>query len=148
MQVLVAGSEVTSEYRVQLYTPDYLQTGKPRPAITTAAADMSYDGNYTVGFSNVTVVDRVVLNRLVSSTHGQRFDQRQVVLQCDQGAGSTNCATPPNSTIAPPGQYMLFVVSGGVPSVAEYVTLQLPNMALAASPSAAAPATPAVATSG
>lgn len=146
MQVLVAGSEVTSEYRVQLYTPDYLQTAKPRPAITTAAATMSYDTNYTIGFSNVTMVDRVVLNRLASSTHGQRFDQRQVVLQCEQGAGSTNCATPPNSTIAPPGQYMLFILSGGVPSVADYVTLQLPGTAMAGPP--AAPAAPAVATSG
>lgn len=135
-EVLVAGSEVTSEYRAQLYTPDYLHTQKPRPVITTVAADVPYASNFTISFSNVTTVDRVVLNRLASSTHGQRFDQRQVVLECNPGtgSGSTNCATPPNSTIAPPGQYMLFILSEGIPSVAEYVTLKLPSMARAAAP--------------
>ena len=149
LQVLVAGSEVTSEYRAQLYTPDYLHTEKPHPVITTAPAEVPYATNFTISFSNVTTVDRVVLNRLASSTHGQRFDQRQVVLACDQGAGSgsTNCATPPNSTIAPPGQYMLFILNQGVPSVAEYVTLQLPGMARAASPTPRSDAA-AVASSG
>ena len=144
MQVLVAGSEVTLEYRVQLYTPDYLQTGKPRPVIANAAATMQYASNYTVGFTNVTSVNRVVLNRLASSTHGQRFDQRQVVLECLAGVGSTSCATPPNSTIAPPGQYMLFILSNSVPSVAEYVTLQL----AAAAAKASAPQAAALSTSG
>ena len=94
MQVLVAGSEVTLEYRVQLYTPDhsyYLQTNKTRPVISQAAANMTYATNYTIGFTNVTNVDRVVLNRLASSTHGQRFDQRQLVLQCNPSVGSTGC---------------------------------------------------------
>jgi len=146
MQVLVAGSEVTLEYRIQLYTPDYLQTNKARPVISQAAANMTYATNYTIGFTNVTNVDRVVLNRLASSTHGQRFDQRQLVLQCNPGVGSTNCATPPNSTIGPPGQYMLFILADGVPSVAEYVTLQLPSLT-ASAPGSAVPPT-ALSTSG
>lgn len=140
LQVLVAGSEVTLEYRIQLYTPDYLQTNKARPVISKAAANMTYATNYTIGFTNVTTIDRVVLNRLASSTHGQRFDQRQLVLQCNPGVGSTSCASPPNSTIGPPGQYMLFILADGVPSVAEYVTLQLPAMPVATSaPSAVLP---------
>lgn len=134
---------MTSEYRVQLYTPDYLQTDRPRPVIITTAADIPYASNFTINFSNVVTVDRVVLNRLVSSTHGQRFDQRQVVLECSGGVGKTQCASPPNSTIAPPGQYMLFVLTDGIPSVAEYVTL-----AVSSRGSARASALPAVTMSG
>ena len=86
---------MTLEYRVQLYKPDYLQTGKPHPVIANAAATMRYASNYTVGFSNVTSVNRVVLNRLTSSTHGQRFDQRQVVLEGLAAVGSTKLCNSP-----------------------------------------------------
>ena len=49
----------------------------------------------------------------------------QVVLDCSPGSSSTMaCAGPPNSSVAPPGQYMLFAVANGVPSIAPYVSLQ------------------------
>ena len=35
------GSEVTEEYRVQVFTPPYLQTSAPRPTITSAPATVS-----------------------------------------------------------------------------------------------------------
>ena len=41
LQVMVMGSEVTEEYRVQVFTPPYLQTGASRPTITTAPAAVS-----------------------------------------------------------------------------------------------------------
>lgn len=87
---------------------------------------MAYATNYTIQFSNVSSVDRVVLNRLTGATHGNHFDNRQVVLACSGGSSQTNCASPPNSSIAPPGYYMLFALSGGVPSYAPYVSLQAP----------------------
>ncbi|KAA6418817.1 MAG: hypothetical protein FRX49_11174 [Trebouxia sp. A1-2] len=125
-EVYVAGSETTAELRAQLFTPDYLHTSKPRPVITTAPSTLGYAANFTIGFSNVTTLDRVVLSRLAGSTHGIHFDQRQIVLDCIIQGATDNCASPPNSSIAPPGQYMLFVLNQGVPSVAEYITMQLP----------------------
>ncbi|KAL0048178.1 hypothetical protein WJX82_009358 [Trebouxia sp. C0006] len=70
-EVLVAGSEVTAEHRVQLYTPAYLQNGRPRPVITSVSSkSVTYSQNISVSFSNVTSVDRAVLNRYTGATHG------------------------------------------------------------------------------
>lgn len=136
MQVFIAGSEATSERRAQIYTPDYLSSGKPRPMITSAPQAMVYATTYTIQFSNVAAVDRVVLNRLAGSTHGNHFDQRQVVLDCNGLMPSeTSCMSPPNSSIAPPGVYMLFILSEGVPSYAPSVSLQLPTAGASSAPS-------------
>jgi hypothetical protein len=115
-QVLISGSETTSDRRVQIWTPDYLLTGKPRPVIASALpSSVGYNGSLAIGFSGVTVVDRVVLIRPGSPTHGVHFDARSVLLNCTgTGAGSISCTAPPSSNIAPPGQYMLFILSGKV----------------------------------
>ena len=48
-----------------------------------------------------------------------------MVLDCGASSGNAlACVGPPNSSVAPPGQYMLFAMSDGVPSVAPYVSLQ------------------------
>ena len=136
-EVFVSGSESTDEHRVQIFTPDYLHSGKPRPVITAVNASaqtagvynvdaqVGYSQNFTIGFSNVTNLDRVVFNRLVGSTHGVHADQRQVVLDCSVTSGTATCTSPPNNYIAPPGVYMLFILNEGVPSQAEYISLQL-----------------------
>ena len=122
--MLISGSEVTAERRVQIYTPDYLLTGKPRPLITAAPSQLNYGQQFGTAFTNVPDINRVVLLRLAGATHGNHFDQREVVLACSNSTSSVaNCAAPPNSSIAPPGQYMLFVLLDGVPSRAKYVAL-------------------------
>ena len=129
MQVFISGSETTGEFRAQLYTPDYLHSGKPRPVISNAPTRVSYDQAFTFGFSNVTDVDRVVFHRLTGATHGNHMDQRQVVLEFMTEAGHTvHAASPPNSTIAPPGQYYLFAAYQGVPSVAVYVSVGIADV--------------------
>jgi uncharacterized membrane protein len=50
------------------------------------------------------------------------MDQREVGLSFTAGTGSLTVTAPPNSNIAPPGYYMLFLLnSSGVPSVANFV---------------------------
>ncbi|KAA6418815.1 MAG: hypothetical protein FRX49_11172, partial [Trebouxia sp. A1-2] len=111
-EVLISGSETSSERRVQIWTPDYLLNGKPRPSITSAPSSVAYSGILKISYSNVTVIDRVVLIRPSSATHGLHFDERAVVMNCSSsGSTSIACNAPPNSSIAPPGQYMLFVLS-------------------------------------
>lgn len=125
LQVLVAGSETTGEHRVQIWTPGYLQNGQPRPVINASPPVITYGQNITVTFTGVPNVDRVVLNRVVGATDSNHMDQRQVVLTGASSAGSVLINSPPNSNIAPPGQYYLFVLASGVPSKAAYVSLQL-----------------------
>ncbi|MCJ1368644.1 hypothetical protein MMC16_007789 [Acarospora aff. strigata] len=125
-EVFVSGSDTTNEHRVQIYTPDYLHTTKPRPVISSVSkTEVGYIDNFSITFSNVTSLDRVVFNRLVGSTHGVHSDQRQIVLDCTFAASTATCTTPPNNFIAPPGKYYLFVLYEGIPSVAKYMSLQL-----------------------
>ncbi|KAA6429021.1 MAG: hypothetical protein FRX49_01131, partial [Trebouxia sp. A1-2] len=123
--VLVSGSETTGEHRVQIWTPGYLQDGSPRPVITSAPSVITYSQNFTIQYSGVPSIDRVVLNRVTGSTDSNHMDQRQVVLTGGSAAGSIAANSPSNSNIAPPGQYMLFILSNGMPSVAKYVSVQL-----------------------
>ena len=121
----MAGSETTGEHRVQVWTPGYLQNGQPRPVITASPPLITYGQNITVSFTGVPNVDRVVLQRVVGATDSNHMDQRQIVLTGGTGSGSIVVNTPPNSNIAPPGQYYLFILSNGVPSRAAYISLQL-----------------------
>ena len=122
-QVFVGGSETTTEHRAQIYTPSYLQNGKPRPAITSSPSNVGYSAGFSIGFSGVPSLDRIVLNRLAGATHSNHFDQRQVVLDCSDTGNTANCRSPPNSSVAPPGLYQLFVLFQGVPSRANIVNV-------------------------
>ena len=94
---------------------------------------MTYNQNITVQYSGVANIDRVVLIRVVGATDSNHMDQREVVLTSASSAGSVMVDSPPNSNVAPPGQYYLFVLSTGVPSRAAYVSLQLPSTGPASS---------------
>ena len=55
-------------------------------------------------------------------THAFDMDQRMVGMSFTAGSGSLTVTAPPNSNIAPPGYYMLFLLnSSGVPSLATFV---------------------------
>lgn len=122
LQILVAGSEATLDYRVQIYTPAYLQTGNPRPTLAGAPGSLTYGQTFSVNFGGVTTIDRAVLVRQSAVTHSIHMDARTVALVIGSAAGGTLTLTaPPDATIAPPGYYMLFIMYGGVPSTANWV---------------------------
>ena len=82
LQVLVAGSEVTQDYRMQLYTPPYL-TGNPnRPVIqSVTSVTPAYGANLTIalGWTNGTgTVSRAVLVRQGGVSNSLHIDSRQV----------------------------------------------------------------------
>ena len=120
------------------YFPPYLWRGR-RPVV------LSLDG--TGGPSRVIVYGqtfevtvradrpqrlRVGLMRLGSVTHGNNMDQRYVWLseafpRGERGPTTVTLSvrTPRDGSIAPPGDYMLFVVDGlGIPSEARFVRLR------------------------
>ncbi len=118
------------EPHIEIYTPSYMfnADGSPatRPAITTAPASVSYGAPFTIQTAN-TDINSVVLMKAGSNTHSFDMDQRYVGLSFTKASGSLNLTGPPNSNIAPPGYYMLFLVnSAGTPSLASWVQVQGP----------------------
>ena len=75
--------------------------------------------------TNLSANDSIVLMRSGSPTHAFDMEQRLAGLTFTPGSGDITVTTPPNSNIAPPGYYMLFLVSqAGVPSEAVWIHLQ------------------------
>jgi hypothetical protein len=63
--------------------------------------------------------------RLSSVTHGFDQDQRFDRLSFTKSAGVLHVTAPASGAVAPPGHYMLFILSDeGVPSLARFVRLQ------------------------
>ena len=110
--------------QMQEWTPPYLLNGKPRPELDSVPENVTYDERFTFSYRGVHTIDRVVFNRLAGATHGNHFDQRQIVLACSASSSSVGCRSPPNSSVAPPGLYQLFASFEGVPSMSPYVLLQ------------------------
>jgi hypothetical protein len=85
---------------------------------------------------DATNINSVVLVRNGAVTHAFDMDQRVVGLAFTAGVGTLTVTGPPNGNIAPPGYYMLFLLSNtGVPSIARFVQVaQAPDFSLSASP--------------
>ena len=115
---MVAGSEASVEYRAQIYTPAYLLTSYARPVIVRAPNLISPGSSLTIQYSEVSKIERVVLSKLPGVTHSVHMDARQLVLSCRSTATAcvTTCQAPPDFTVSPPGAYLLFILSQGVPS--------------------------------
>jgi hypothetical protein len=67
---------------------------------------------------------------MASVTHTINADQRFIELSFDRTASGLTVAAPTGPAAAPPGYYMLFLLSrDGVPSVARVVRLRPPERA-------------------
>jgi hypothetical protein len=110
----------TDDVSIEIYNPPYLSAG-PRPVVTTAIpASLDYGSTLTVDNSASPKVDAVMMMRPCAVTHSVDMDQRAVQLVVGPGgsAGSLDIKIPSDRSLAPPGPYMLFFLSNGVPSVA------------------------------
>ncbi len=130
-RVLVGGgrdaSTATSTEKptFQYYSPDYMT--KPRPAIVSAPVNISFKQTFSIVTAGATPKEAVLV-ALGSMTHS--FDENQRVVQLPVGAvlpgsNGTNVMItggPSDSSNAPPGYYMLFVLDQNrVPSIAQMV---------------------------
>jgi hypothetical protein len=114
------------ERRIEIYSPPYLTGEQTRPAITAAPASAFLNTNFTVTLSTAvapTNISRAVLMSPASVTHGLDMGQRAIQLVIVSSSGSNlTLKGPPDSKVAPPGYYMLFLLtSQGVPSVAKFI---------------------------
>jgi hypothetical protein len=119
------------EKSIEIYSPAYLfntnGTRATRPAITGAPARIGYNSApFTVQTPDALNIRSVVLIKPGSVTHAYDMEQRLVGLTFTRASGALTVNAPPNSNIAPPGYYMLFVLNqAGVPSVARFIQVCL-----------------------
>jgi hypothetical protein len=125
-RVLTAGTTPFAyhELRMEVYSPYYLFKG-PRPRITRIDTSIRYDQAFEVSYQYTGAIKSVALIRPGAVTHAFDMDQRYVELvSSPSGTDRLTVQVPRDEHIAPPGYYMLFVLSeNGVPSEAEFVHL-------------------------
>lgn len=121
----------TFVYDVELFSPPYLLTGKPRPAIRDAPPVIRYGAAFEISVSDGGSLDlqrlRCALLRPGSVTHNNNMTQRHVELRLVGLEGDRlQIEAPGDEWRAPPGYYMLFLLHDGVPcEEAAFVRLQL-----------------------
>jgi hypothetical protein len=109
------------QYNAQVYSPSYLFNG-PRPSITSGPGSAVYGGSMTVTTPDAASIAAVNLVSFGTDTHQSDMDQHFVPLSFTAGSGTLSVRVPAGGAIAPPGDYMLFIVNkAGVPSVAATV---------------------------
>lgn len=126
-RVLSTGSTPLGPMQLQMevYSPPYLFKG-PRPVVEDVQASITYGTSFSVAYHYKKPIEKAVLMAPGSMTHSFDMHQRYVelVIAEQQEGNRISVIAPPDCYIAPPGQYMLFLLSGGVPSKAVFVELQ------------------------
>lgn len=119
----------TWDGHIEIYSPAYLfnpdGSRATRPVITAAPTRIGYNSApFTVQTPDALNIRSVVLVKPGSDTHAYDMEQRLVGLTFTAVSGALTVNAPPNSNLAAPGYYMLFVLNhAGVPSVAKFVQL-------------------------
>lgn len=117
------------ELRMEVYSPYYLfdtdGTLRIRPEITKVSGNVSYGQPFDVTYEYAGTIKSAALIRPGAVTHSFDMEQRYVELRIDsQETGRLTVEAPRDEHIAPPGYYMLFILSeDGIPSEAEFVHL-------------------------
>lgn len=124
-RVLVSGDGPTAE----IYSPPYL-FGGDRPIIVAAPQCLPLGRPFLVATDDAAVVASISLVRISTVTHSYSPDQRLLSLEIQRPPGlpgALAAEVTPNANMAPPGYYMLFLLSDeGVPSTAQMVRIGTP----------------------
>jgi hypothetical protein len=112
------------ELRLEIYHPPYLFHG-PRPFIETVPQQIVYGGSFEIHSPQAEEIQWVELIWPMATTHSCETGQRVVDLEFKaRDFCYLHVSVLSEQNIAPPGWYMLFLVSKlGVPSVAKWVQL-------------------------
>ncbi|WP_211211917.1 galactose oxidase-like domain-containing protein [Deinococcus apachensis] len=120
-----AGANTADQQNAEIFSPPYLfQTTVKRPVIAKVPAQVRYGQRFTLNTSDAASIDQVTWIRLSSTTHAFNMNQRINFLPFTRGSGSLSITAPARAVDAPPGHYMLFILSRGVPSVARIVQVK------------------------
>src|SRR6185437_4302761 len=122
-----AATGLTDDLTAEFYSPPYLfnadGTAATRPAITSAPTTVGYGQAFSVQTPSASSIGKVTWIRIGSVTHSFNQNQRLNDLTYSvSGSGALSVTAPASANLAPPGDYLLFVVdTRGVPSVAKIV---------------------------
>ncbi|KAI5845943.1 glyoxal oxidase [Tricharina praecox] len=133
MPVLTAkpGNPYPTEFRVERFTPPYLQGSKAslRPtALQVPATVNANGGSFTVSFNVPTSAKsvKIALYHGGFVTHSLHMGHRMLFLdftgwKAGQAKQTLTVKAPPNLNVAPPGPYVIYAVADGIPSVGKFV---------------------------
>ena len=123
------GGAFNTYSNAEIFSPPYLFRDGGRPVIDDAPEIIHYGNTFEVNSEQAPDVEAVNLIRLGAVTHSFDQNTRFVPLSFAIGIDDTlDVQAPPNGNVAPPGYYMLFLISSeGVPSVARFVRLLPPD---------------------
>lgn len=118
------GTADHDQHTMELYTPGYL-TGDPQPVISNVTATLAFGTPFTIDTPQAADIGSIVLLAPISVTHHTDSGQRYIKLPIQSRTASTlDSLAPANGNIAPPGYYMIFIVTNsGIPSVGRFVKI-------------------------
>ncbi|HEU0087587.1 MAG TPA: FG-GAP-like repeat-containing protein [Pseudonocardiaceae bacterium] len=119
-KVITAGSNPArkvEELRIEVYWPPYLFAG-PRPTCAPARTEVHYGESLTAQVPDAAALGSACLIRVGIATHSANVEHRLVdVGHQVTGPDEISLTMPAAGNVAPPGWYLLFVVTkAGVPS--------------------------------
>jgi hypothetical protein len=127
--VLTGGGEnvdTGGEESYEIFYPPYLFWGA-RPRVTSAPSEAAYGQTLSIATPDAANVASVSLIRTNAVTHNFDQNQRRVPLSFAVTPSGVDAVAPAHAALAPPGYYMLFLVSNaGVPSIGEFVRIADP----------------------
>ncbi|MDQ3562960.1 MAG: DUF1929 domain-containing protein, partial [Pseudomonadota bacterium] len=110
----------------EIYSPPYLFKGT-RPTITSAPPSVVYGQSFFVETPDAATISKITMLRLSSTTHAFNMSQHISDPSFAQATGGLSVTAPPSGNVAPPGDYLLFILNGsGVPSVAKILRIGAP----------------------
>ena len=117
------GGGYNDHANAEIFSPPYLFKG-PRPVITSAPNSVSYGAPFVFDTPSPNSIDAVSWIRLSSVTHSFNMNQRFLKLPITGRSSTSVIVSAPNSANnCPPGDYMVFALSNGVPSEAKIVSI-------------------------
>ena len=106
----------------EFFSPPYLFAG-PRPTITSAPTSVTNGQTFFLTTPDAANITQVSWVRVPSTTHTYSMSQAfYSTTNITRGTGGITI-TSPNDPTMPPGEYMLFILNSGVPSVASILHL-------------------------
>jgi fibronectin type 3 domain-containing protein len=126
-RVLMAGGGAlpgaTDQKSAEIYSPPYLFKGT-RPTISSMPGGASFGSSFDISTPDAASITKVSLIRSPSVTHAFDQNQRFQFLNFTQGSGKITVQAPATANLAPPGDYLLFIVnSNGVPSQGKFIRI-------------------------
>lgn len=108
----------------EIWNPYYLYS-TARPVISQLPETAGYGQQVTLDYTSEVPVQKVVLHKSGSATHGFTFNHISVPVALEENDGASATFTiNQNSNLLPPGFYMVFLLSeDGVPSEASWMRI-------------------------